>query len=67
MSNEGVIEKNEERGEGVQNKLSIDISQKDEAFYPLVIHSTGTKSKDKVNKGFWFTYKVDKNEYGIPK
>lgn len=51
----------------MQNKLSIDASQKDEIFYPLVIHSTGTKSKDNVNKGFRFTYKVDKNEYGIPK
>lgn len=52
--------------EALENKLTVDNSQKGDDFYPLVIHSVGHRGRDKVDEIFRIVYSMDKGEYIVP-
>lgn len=66
LSNDGALEAEDESLENINNALSIDMSSRDAEFYPLAIHSTGGRNKEKVNKTYRVYYVMDKGEYAIP-
>ncbi|HHS9878696.1 hypothetical protein [Klebsiella aerogenes] len=65
LSNEGALAANDEGMEKIKNTLSVDTSQPDAEFYPVVIHSTGLSNNEKIDKTWSFQYAMDKGEYRI--
>lgn len=52
--------------EALENKLTVDNSQNDDDFYPLVVHSVGHRGKTKIDKIYRVIYTIDKGEYIVP-
>lgn len=70
QNNEGSLDPEDEKAtakaEALENKLTVDNSQKNDDFYPLVIHSVGYHGKNKVDKTFRIIYTMDKGGYIVP-
>jgi hypothetical protein len=70
QNNEGAIDpddtQSKEKAESITNTLTIDASQKDVEFYPIIIHSVGYRGKAKIDKSYRIIYSMDKGKYVIP-
>ena len=52
--------------ERIESKLTPDDSQKDLDYYPLIIHATGYKGGEKVDKIYRSFFSIDRGEYMTP-
>jgi hypothetical protein len=67
QDNSGAISPREQNeNEHIENKLSIDSSQPDADFYPLIINSFGNQGATKINEKYKINYAMDHSEYIFP-
>lgn len=67
QDNSGAISPQEpNKNEHIENKLSIDSSQPDADFYPLIINSVGKRGATKINEKYKINYAMDKGGYIVP-
>lgn len=70
MDNTGAADPDDKEAAGkaerIENVLSVDDSQKDADFYPLLIHSTGFHGEKKFDEKYPITFSVDTGKYSVP-